>query len=139
MDATLFGTGARAEHDFTMERFAGDYASELTYSAVQYRGDLPDDDLVRWRNGVELRSGSGRFVGHREVEVGWFGYADWYLDPPTGPKTGIDVPAVQLEAGVVLGLKPMPRAFRVPMPRLGLSYRFAGDLSTVRFVIGAPF
>jgi hypothetical protein len=28
---------------------------------------------------------------------------------------------------------------RIPLPRIGLSYRFAGDLSSVRFVIGTPF
>jgi hypothetical protein len=28
---------------------------------------------------------------------------------------------------------------RLPLPGIGLSYRFAGDLSSIRFVIGAPY
>lgn len=139
VDALLYGAGARAEREFTLSRHAAGYASELIYSGARYAGDLPDDDLLRWRNGVELRAGTGHFVGGREMEVAWFGFADWYPDPPTGPKTQVDAPPVQLEAGVMLGLRPMPRVLRVSMPRLGLSYRYAGDLSTVRLVIGAPF
>jgi hypothetical protein len=41
--------------------------------------------------------------------------------------------------GVVFGTRPALRLWKVPLPRVGLSYRFAGDLSAVRIVLGAPF
>jgi hypothetical protein len=140
VDTELYGTGVRGERSFTMLDYAGLYAAEGTYSAVHYPdGDLPDDDFLRIRNGVTLSKGSGHWLAGREVEYGLYTFVDAYLDPPTGPTTGLDVPAVQFEAGVVLGTRPTWRVMRVPVPRLGLSYRFAGDVSSIRFVIGAPF
>jgi hypothetical protein len=139
VDTVLYGAGLRAERSFAADAFAGLYAGEAIYSGVDYNGDLPSDDFVRLRNSVEFRKGTGRSLAGREVEYGIFTVLDAYLDPPTGPATGLDVPEVQLEAGVVLGTRPGWRLWRVPMPRVGLSYRFAGDLSSVRFVLGAPF
>lgn len=68
-----------------------------------------------------------------------FAVLDWYIDPPTGPLTGIAIPALQFEAGVMLGTRPDLKWWRLPMPRIGLSYRFAGDVSAWRLVLGAPF
>jgi hypothetical protein len=78
-------------------------------------------------------------VAGRQVEWGSFTVLDVYVDPPTGPTTGLDVSRVQLETGLALGTRPVWHVWRMPMPRLGISYRFAGDLSGIRFVIGAPF
>ena len=140
VDTQLYGTGMRGERSFSMQGFDGLYAVEGSFSAVHYRDDsLPNDDFLRARNSIELRKGSGHWLSGREVDYGLFTVVDAYLDPPTGPTTGLDVPTVQLEAGIVLGTRPQWKVQRVPIPRLGLSYRFAGDLSTVRLVIGAPF
>jgi hypothetical protein len=139
VETRLFGTGLRVEHTFAMNAFQGAYAGEFVYSTVRYVGELPDDDFVRWRNGIELRRGTGYNLAGRELELGIFSSVDAYVDPPTGPTTGVDVPEVQLEAGVILGTHPELKVWRLPLPRLGISYRFAGDLSGIRFVIGAPF
>ena len=140
VESRLFGAGVRAERDFDMAPYTGLYVSQLIYSAVDYRtGELPRDDFVRWRNGVEARRSTGHLLAGRDVEWAWFAAADWYLDPPTGPATGVEAPTVQLESGVVFGVRPEWRVMRIPLPRIGLSYRFAGDLSSVRLVIGAPF
>jgi hypothetical protein len=140
VEARLYGTGLRAERDFDMAPYAGLYASELIYSAVDYRsGDLPNDDFVRWRNAVEASRSTGRTLAGRDVDWGWFAIADWYVDPPTGPATGVRAPPVQLESGVVFGTRTTWYLLHMPLPRIGLSYRFAGDLSSIRLVIGAPF
>jgi len=89
---------------------------------------LPDGvDPVSVVPGVELEFTAGehwRFLPYvqagatiagREVEYGIFSVLDAYLDPPTGPVTGLDVPQVQLEAGVVLGTRPGWRLWRVPI------------------------
>ena len=41
-----------------------------------------------------------------------------------------------LETGLMLRLRPMPTLWGFTAPRLGLSYRFAGEFSGIRFVIG---
>jgi hypothetical protein len=140
VETDLFGTGVRAEREFTAGRFDGLYAGEGIFSQVRYRGDsLPDDDFLRIRNGVELTRATGRALGGNSIAYGVFAAVDAFVDPPTGPKTGIDVPRTQLEMGVVFGTRPVVRIWKVPLPRVGLSYRFAGDLSAVRIVLGAPF
>jgi hypothetical protein len=136
----LFGAGIRGERAFAAGDFAGQYAGLVTYSRVSYRGhSLPDDDFLRLRNGVEFRRPSGFALGDHPLEYGLFGTLDIFADPPTGPTTGIDVPRTQLETGIVFGAQPAWKVWKLPLPRVGLSYRFAGDLSAVRVVLGAPF
>jgi len=113
--------------------------SDLLYSGVNYRGSLPSDTFLRWRHGAEARRGLGYRIARRELEGGLFGVLDWYIDPPTGPITGIDIPSLQFEAGVLLGTRPALRLWRLTMPPVGLSYRFAGDVSAWRLVFGAAF
>jgi hypothetical protein len=135
----LFGAGLRAERDFAARAFAGLFSAAITYSGVEYRGDLPSDDFVRLRNSIEFTKGSRHSLGDYQVEWGVFAIVDAYPDPPTGPTTGLDVPKVQIETGLIFGTRPGLRIGRLPMPRVGLSYRFAGDLSSVRLVTGSPF
>lgn len=140
VETDLFGSGARAEREFAAGRFDGLYAGEIRYSRVDYHGeDLPDDDFLRLRNAAELRRGLGLTLGGGQVEAGLFAAIDLYADPPTGPATGVDVPRLQFETGVVFGTRPALKLWKAPLPRVGLSYRFAGDLSAVRLVLGAPF
>jgi hypothetical protein len=140
VETDLFGAGIRAEHVFAAGEFEGLYAGAATYSRVAYKGQsLPDDDFLRLRNSVEFRRNAGFSLHDHPIEYGLFATVDMYADPPTGPTTGIDVPRTQLETGVVLGARPEWKVWKIPLPRVGLSYRFAGDLSAVRFVLGAPF
>lgn len=140
VETSLLGAGIRAERGFTAGEFEGLYAAVATYSRVSYRGDaLPDDDFLRLRNGLEFKRDTGFSAGDHPIECGLFATIDVYADPPTGPTRGIDVPRTQLEAGIVFGARPAWKIWKIPLPRVGLSYRFAGDVSAVRFVLGAPF
>lgn len=140
VETDLLGAGMRAEHVFKAGKFEGLYAGAATYSRVAYHGEaLPDDDFLRLRNSVEFTRHTGFSLQDHPIEYGMFATIDVYANPPTGPSTGIDVPRTQLEAGVVFGARPEWKIWKIPLPRAGLSYRFAGDVSAVRFVLGAPF
>ncbi len=140
VETDLFGTGIRAERAFAAGEFDGLYVGAAAYSRVAYHGNsLPDDDFLRLRNSLELKRYAGFSLGDHPIEYGLFATIDFFADPPTGPITGIDVPRTQLETGVVFGARPEWRIWKIPLPRVGLSYRFAGDVSAVRFVLGAPF
>ncbi len=140
VSGTLYSFGVYNEYRPVSRRaWQARLRSDLLYSGVNYRGSLPSDRFVRWRQGAEGVHGLGYRVGSHEFEGGLFGVLDWYIDPPTGPITGVDIPPLQVEAGVIFGLRPTFRWRRVPLPRVGLSYRFAGDVSAWRLVFGAPF
>lgn len=140
IDTTILGAGMRAERDFDSGGNAGLYAVEAIYSGVRYSSDLPDDDFIRLRNSFELRRVLPQVtLFDRNLEVAPFTVVDAYLDPPTSPVNRLDVPRVQIESGIVLGTEPGWRPWGMPAPRVGLSYRYAGDLSSVRLVLGTPF
>ena len=45
----------------------------------------------------------------------------------------------QYEVGVTFGTRPSIKLWKIPLPRLGLSYRFGEDLSAIRLIFGSPF
>lgn len=139
VETVIVGAGLRAQRNLALDAFDGRYSSEGIYSGVHYRGDFPDDDFVRWRNAVSFGRRTGLDIAGHELRAGGFWLVDAYVDPPTGPTTGLDVPRLQIEAGVMLGAADPWRVWGLALPQLGLSYRFAGALSGVKFVIGAPF
>lgn len=139
VQAALYGFGGVAEYTLSHDAWQGRYSSELVYSAVHFRSGIRDDDFVRWRNGAVALYGTGHDLGGHEWEIGPFVVLDSYADAPNGPLTGTDAPQVQLEIGILSGVRPGWKIWHVPVPRFGVSYRFAGDLSAWRFVIGGPF
>lgn len=139
VQAALYGIGGIAEYTVSDEKAQGRYSSELVYSAVHFRGGLRDDDFVRWRNGLVAMYSTGLDIRGQVFHAGPFAVLDAYVDSPNGPLTGSDVPQLQLELGVITGFLPGWKIWRLPVPRFGLSYRYAGDLSAWRLVIGAPF
>jgi hypothetical protein len=46
---------------------------------------------------------------------------------------------VQLEVGITFNGYPRPQIGHLHWPRLGFGYRFAGEFSGWRIVLGAPF
>jgi hypothetical protein len=52
---------------------------------------------------------------------------------------GIARQALQFETGVMLGVSPMWQIHGITLPRIGISYRFAGAFSGWRLGIGDPF
>lgn len=138
---TLYSLGVQNEYLRSLDDgWQLHFRDDLIYSGVNYRGTLPTDTFVRWRNAFEATNSLARHDGRaHEAETGFFAVLDWYLDPPTGAVTGVDVAEAQLELGVMIGARPALRWRRWSLPRVGLSYRFAGDVSAWRLVFGAPF
>jgi hypothetical protein len=139
VDANLFGAGVRTAYRWDGVTWHGLFREDLIYSAANYRGELPADDFVRWRQGVDMsRATAFKRRGH-QLQFAMFGVLDIYPDAPRGVVTGTRAAAVQVEVGFTAEFLPQPRWWRLPMPKLGVSYRWAGEVSSWRFVIGAPF
>ena len=106
---------------------------------MRYRRETPSDRFLRLRQAFDLTRGMRLSARGRELEVGIYSIWDVIADPPTAPLAGARDEPVQAEFGVTFASRPRIRIWRFDAPRLGFGYRFAGDLSAWRLVIGAPF
>jgi hypothetical protein len=135
----LYGAGARLERHGDWHGWDQFLRSELSYAAVTYRNEVPSDQFVRLRHGVDITRGMGfRLRGH-EPEIGLYAIFDLVVDPPTAPVAQGRKHPIQAEFGVTLGSRPAVKIWRFDAPRIGFGYRLAGELSSWRFVIGVPF
>jgi hypothetical protein len=139
VDGWLYGAGVRAERHADYHGWEQFTRSELAYAGVRYRSDTPGDRFLRLRQAFDLtRTVGWRARGH-ELEFGVYTIFDVIVDPPTAPVAGAREEPVQSEFGFTLASRPRVKLWRFDAPRLGFGYRFAGELSAWRFVIGAPF
>lgn len=139
VDGWLFGTGLRLERNADFHGWDALVRTELAYAGVNYRQDVPNDNFLRLRQGVDLTRPLPWKLGQRAVELGLYGIFDLVVDPPTSPVVeGKRIP-IQAEFGFTFATRPRYRIWRFDAPRLGFGYRLAGEMSAWRFVIGVPF
>lgn len=140
-DADVYSAGA----DFTVDGEAAglDLHSKLSvvYTGIEPHGPARSDEMVLARGGIEAR----RWLGFelREQPFDWGVYVSglWFLDAPDTPldSANDDPMPTQIEVGVTIGPQTELKILRIPMPRVGLGYRFAEGLSAWRLVFGSPF
>jgi hypothetical protein len=73
VDGWLYGVGVRVERERAWYGWDSLVRSELNYSGVGYRHDLPADQFVRIRQGINLARGVKWTIHDREVEFGMYG------------------------------------------------------------------
>lgn len=139
VDGWLYGTGFRLERNQEVNGWDTLLRTELVYAGVKYRHTTPDDRFVRLRQAFDYTRGTGWRVRDHQVEVGIYTIFDAILDPPTAPLAGAGEAPVQVEFGATVATRPRFKLWRFDAPRIGLGYRFAGDLSAFRIVLGVPF
>jgi len=137
-DGFVYGAGARLIRDITSGDRGITQLHDLMLVNVSYR-NLPDDSFLRLRNAVDLRQRTSLRLGaEHQLLAGLYGILDVIPDPPAAP-AGVKPSSLQLELGFTLNADPRPQLRWLNWPRLGIGYRFAGDFSGWRIVIGAPF
>jgi hypothetical protein len=143
-DALIYHAGLRSDYSFIGESGSVLYRADLGHAGVHYTAQVPpgisrNDSFSRLRDAVEWRRSIGWTIRDRHVEISPYGIMDIYIDPPSASALGIARRAVQLETGVMFGVAPMWTIYGIPLPRLGISYRVAGEFSGWRLSIGDPF
>jgi hypothetical protein len=143
-NALIYHVGLRSDYRFVGNSGAVLYRADLGHAGVHYTAQVPpgisrNDSFSRLRDAVEWRRNIGWSINDRHVEISPYGIMDIYIDPPSASALGIARRAVQLETGVMFGFAPMWRIRGIPFPRLGISYRVAGEFSGWRLSIGDPF
>lgn len=136
-DGLLYGIGTRLDRE---QEHGGNTVAqrhELGLVNVNYRHHS-GDSFLRLRNAVDARRPTVPLgFGHRLL-AGVYGILDFVPNPPAAP-AGVKPSALQLETGITFNGDPRPKLGPLRWPRLGFGYRFAGDFSGWRIVIGAPF
>jgi hypothetical protein len=139
VDGWLYGYGVRLQRRREYRGWDSLIRIELAVAGVDYRTDLPNDQFVRSRQGFDFTRGLGWKIFGREAELGLYAIGDFVLDPPTVPVVNQRQQPLQAELGFTVATRARFKIWRFDAPRLGFGYRFAGDLSGWRFVIGEPF
>jgi hypothetical protein len=136
VDSVNANLGAQA--DYTWNSRVGEmrWSSRLSYSNVNYRDCQPHDDMSHLRTGLDWPGAYSFNIGNRPADIGPYVMGEWFMDRPGNADFGVAIPRFVLETGLMLRLRPMPTLWGFTAPRLGLSYRFAGEFSGIRFVIG---
>lgn len=139
IDGWLYGVGLRLERHSDWHGWDSFVRTELNYSGVGYRQDLPADEFLRLRQGADVTRGIGWKLRDREVELGLYAIVDVILDPPTAPVGDRPGESIQAEFGFTFATRARFKLWRWDAPRLGFGYRLAGELSAWHFLIGTPF
>jgi hypothetical protein len=138
--AYVSSVAIRSLADFVPGRFRLALGNELLYTRVDPDGDEPDGDLTSFETCFEARHDLGFSIFGEEAEYGLYAasYLSW--NDPRYPIDEADPLEVddQYEVGVTFGTREPLRAWGIRLPRLGVGYRFAEEVSVWRFVIGIP-
>lgn len=124
----------RREHALTLW-------NELAYLGHTVSGEEPNEDVALFESGLDVRRPLRyRFRGH-ETDIGLF-VANYMYGEPTKYFLTEDATfevRAQYEIGFTLGTREDIKLWKLPLPRMGLSYRFGDGVAAVRLVIGNPF
>jgi len=139
-DGWLYGLGTSSTYEWQTHGMQARMLNDLLFAGVIFKSPAdPNDNLVRLRNGLELRRLTGLTIGQHEIELSVYGFADYFPDAPRPPVAGTRTSHLQIEPGFLIGADPQWRIRSVELPRLGIGYRFAGDLSGWHLDISTPF
>ena len=141
LDERIFAAGLRSSVDFSGDTTGWQVYDELMYVAVEQRSLDRSDDFTRFRMGVTARRAFDVAGSGRRADYLVYGFGDFFIEVPDSVLNGEEGQGgdAQFEIGVTFGATEPMRIWRIPLPRIGLGYRFGSELSVYRLVFGAPF
>ncbi|MBS1200139.1 MAG: hypothetical protein H6R27_817 [Proteobacteria bacterium] len=142
-DATLYSAALHLHREWERGDQLRRLYTGIVYAGVDLDGSLGTADLLKVEAGAESRRPLGFDLAGEQADSGVYLLAEWYPDQPEQPvvrsaEGSNDLP-FQVEIGVTLGTTEPVRVWGLPLPRVGLAYRFGEGLSVYRLVFGAPF
>lgn len=137
-DATVYSGGLVSLVEFGGRGFDWQLRNDLAYAGVDLHGTAGSDHLTRFQTVVTARRA---FDAGGSFDYLAYALNDWYFDQPEGP---VDSAAhrgdsLQYEVGLTLGFVETRRIWGIPLPRVGIGYRFGADLDAWRIVFGTPY
>ena len=141
LDEQIFAGGLRSSVDLSGDTTSWQVYDELMYVAVEQRSLDRSDDFTRFRMGVTARRAFDVAGSGRRADYLAYGFGDFFIEAPDSVLNGEQGQGgdAQFEVGITFGATEPVRVWRIPLPRIGLGYRFGSELSVYRLVFGAPF
>jgi hypothetical protein len=141
-DATLYSASVHARRDWSRDEYLWRFSSGVAYAGLRLDGSGEEADLLRLEAGFESRRPVGFDLAGHAAEGGAYLLAEWYADRAEEAvvhSSGDERIPAQLEIGLTLGTRPVLELWGLPLPRVGLAYRFGDGVSVYRLVFGSPF
>ena len=137
-DASVYAGGLVSLYEFDGRGFDWLLRNDLTFAGVDVRGAAGSDNFARFQTVLTARR---PFARRSSVDYLVYALNEYYVDQPNGPvdsteRTGS---SLQYEIGFTLGTTETRHLWRIPVPRVGIGYRFGSQLDVFRIVIGTPF
>jgi hypothetical protein len=131
------GAGVRSLADFHPGDFDLSLGNSLVYARVAPTADTPSNDLLLFETSLEARHELGWFRGRR-TEIAPYATVDFQRESAGYPAASDVPPAIlrQYEVGISYGPREEVRLWRIPIPHIGIGWRFGQDLSAFHLVIG---
>jgi hypothetical protein len=121
-DGGLYATGASNIYTWRIHEVATRMVNDVLYAGVIYKDRTSaNDNLVRLRNGIELCRQTGLCLGPHRIELGVYGYADYFPDAPRPPIVGTGASRLQLEPGLLIGAERQWRIHGWELPASALA------------------
>lgn len=136
--ADVYAIGVASLFEFEGQGYEWLLRNDLTVAGVDLRGVAGSERFTRLQTVLTARR---PFSRTSSVDYLVYALNEYYVDQPGGPVDSATQGgrSMQYEVGVTLGWRETRRIWNIPLPRLGIGYRFGSELSVIRFVIGAPF
>jgi hypothetical protein len=137
-DSFVYAGGLRSLYVFDGKGFDWLLRNDLTLAGVDLRGTEGSDRFARLQTVVTAQR---PFALGSSVDYLLYALNEYYVDQPDGPvdSGNRDGSPVQYEIGITLGTPEPRRIWGMPLPRVGIGYRFGSEADIFRIVIGTPF
>lgn len=139
------GAGLESEVRFLDSEVVGLLRNRLVAAQSRARDSDERESYYELRSSVELTGPLGfGFHGHRADLTGFAAAYVFYKPPEATVTRLLSEPSqedtwVQWELGLSFGTDPQGKWWKIPLPRVGLSYRFGDGEEAVRIVFGSVF
>jgi len=136
--ANVYAIGVASLYEFDGQGFDWLLRNDLTLAGVELRGTSGSDRMARLQTVLTASRPFGRESG---ADYLLYALNEYYVDQPGGPVDSAvqGGRSMQYEVGITFGWRETRRIWNIPLPRVGIGYRFGSNLDVLRIVVGAPF
>lgn len=140
----VWSLGVLNEYRYTERGFDWRFANRAVWAGADAGGG-PSTSYVEIKTGIEGGRTFRRPPREGRTEPDFTFYLVNFLYPSAidlfgGEGSGLPFESrLQWETGITFGSRPTYRLWKIPMPRIGLGFRFGQNLAAIRLVFGVPF
>jgi hypothetical protein len=140
LDFSVWSIGMRSIATWAVKKSDLSFGTELKYLSTFTATDAVDSDFGEIRLGFDARQPLPFTVGGNQADLSGYYIRRQYVDALIARE---DREALEIqytnEIGFTFGTTPKVKLWFVPLPRIGIGYRFGPNIKGVRLNFGFPF